>query len=275
MPGKIKNICFTHNNYQAEDEERYRNLVPSTAKYVLFGREVGESGTPHLQGLILLTETKSYSELHQLLPGAHITGTRSVIRSLKYCKKDGDFEEHGECPRVSDRKSLSTCGEVSRYVQQHGVRKARQVYHEEWSSRGHIIMRNLYMPGRNRVDIECVWIWGPPGTGKSRLAHQILPNAFRKNPRTKWWHGYEFEKSCIIDDFAPDGVNIDYLLRWLDRYPCRVETKGGEMELYAEQFVITSNFMPEECYPNHKQLPALMRRITIARIDIDKQLTFN
>lgn len=274
MPGqtKVRNVCFTHNNPTREDKARYQCLFPSTANYVVFGNEVGESGTPHLQGFIKLSDAKTYRELHTLLPGAHIEGARSPVAAIKYCKKDGDYEEYGTCPRGTTGAGRPGFGEVGQYMVDHGVRKTREKYWDFWCRSGYTIMRNVRLPPRRRMDLECVWLWGPTGTGKSRLASEVYPNAFRKNPRTKWWHGYEYEGTVIIDDFAPEGVNIDYLLRWLDVHPCRVETKGGEMELYARKFIITSNFRPEEVYPNHPQLPALMRRITMARIDLDKKL---
>jgi len=30
----------------------------------------------------------------------------------------------------------------------------------------------------------------------------------------------------IIDDFGPNGIDINHLLRWFDRYKCLVENKG-------------------------------------------------
>lgn len=88
-----------------------------------------------------------------------------------------------------------------------------------------------------------------------------------KDPRTKWWNGYLFEKSCIIDDFGPGGIDINHLLRWFDRYKCFVENKGGMLPLLVVRFVVTSNFPPEKIFsfggePN-AQLPALMRRINV------------
>ena len=71
-----------------------------------------------------------------------------------------------------------------------------------------------------------------------------------------------------MDDFGPDGIDINHLLRWFDRYKCVVETKGGMTPLYAVNWIVTSNFSPSECFTDkfgveHKQLPALLRRMEV------------
>jgi len=108
--------------------------------------------------------------------------------------------------------------------------------------------------------------------GKSRLAHEELPEAYIKDPRTKWWNGYMLETSVIIDDFGPLGIDINHLLRWFDRYKCLVETKGGMIPLYATTFIVTSNFTPEDVFKDkegvpHVQTPALERRLVIEHME--------
>jgi len=99
------------------------------------------------------------------------------------------------------------------------------------------------------------------------MAHDELPEAYVKDPRTKWWNGYLCEKSVIIDDFGPGGIDINHLLRWFDRYKCWVENKGGMVALVADTFIVTSNFHPRDIFKwgdeVNPQLPALERRIVI------------
>lgn len=96
---RAKNWCFTLNNYLPEDETRLQSLVDTNDKvaYVIYGREVGEGGTHHLQGFIAFTERTRFGQARQVVGGgAHLESARSVPRSIEYCKKDGDYVEFGE-----------------------------------------------------------------------------------------------------------------------------------------------------------------------------------
>lgn len=107
--------------------------------------------------------------------------------------------------------------------------------------------------------------WGRTGTGKSRRAWDEAGfEAYSKDPRTKWWDGYMGQANVVIDEFR-GTIDIVHLLRWLDRYPVRVENKGGSVPLSAKQFWFTSNLDPRLWYPDvdSETVAALMRRINI------------
>jgi len=112
---------------------------------------------------------------------------------------------------------------------------------------------------------DCHVYWGATGTGKSRRAWlEAGEDAYCKDPRSKFWCGYQGERNVIIDEFR-GGIDIAHLLRWLDRYPVRVEVKGSSRPLVGEHFWITSNLDPQywyrECDP--ETCMALMRRLII------------
>lgn len=115
----------------------------------------------------------------------------------------------------------------------------------------------------------CVVYWGPTGSGKSRKAwEEAGVDAYPKNPRTKWWDAYRGQKNVIIDEFRGD-IDVGYILRWLDRYPVLIETKGSGTTLNATHYWITSNLHPDSWYPmlDHDTKQALLRRLTIVHID--------
>lgn len=102
---RLRGACFTLNNYTEEDEEKLRlEFDNGNFSYLVFGREVGKSGTPHLQGYVHFKQQKSLKQIKALIGNrAHIeyaraTGDKFSMRWL-YCMKDGDFEEFGEKPQ--------------------------------------------------------------------------------------------------------------------------------------------------------------------------------
>lgn len=93
--GAAKNWCFTKNNYTVEDETTLRALSDTTIKYLVVGKEIGEQGTPHLQGFLQLNDRKRRSQVKNILGECHLTVARFTQNSITYCKKDGDFFEVG------------------------------------------------------------------------------------------------------------------------------------------------------------------------------------
>lgn len=111
--------------------------------------------------------------------------------------------------------------------------------------------------------------WGNTGTGKSYSAwNEAGATAYCKDPRSKFWCAYNGQSNVIIDEFR-GGIDIAHLLRWLDRYPCRVETKGGDRPLCAVKFWITSNIEPRFWYPDLDEgsTNALLRRLQVIQMD--------
>lgn len=116
---------------------------------------------------------------------------------------------------------------------------------------------------------SCVVFWGNTGVGKSRRAwEEATMEAYPKDPRTKFWCGYNGQKNVVIDEFR-GGIDISHLLRWLDRYPVIVEIKGSSVVLKAEKIWITSNIPPRHWYPDLdvSTYEALERRLEIIHLE--------
>jgi hypothetical protein len=94
-----KNWCFTLNNYTNDDLARIDDLVgtnPDGFSYVIYGKEVGDSGTPHLQGFVALKKRTRLVRVKELIGGnPHVEVARKVPAAIQYCKKDGDWKEFG------------------------------------------------------------------------------------------------------------------------------------------------------------------------------------
>lgn len=112
MPNRNRSYCFTVNNPSPMDRELLNQLGPK-AKYMVVGEEVGESGTPHLQGYVQMKEGKKLVEVCECqrgyltqcmqmamaLPRGHIEVAKgSPQQNMVYCKKEGKFQEWGVKP---------------------------------------------------------------------------------------------------------------------------------------------------------------------------------
>lgn len=97
-----KHWAFTLNNYTSEDESRLlASINTAGVSYIVFGKEVGSSGTPHLQGHVHFSEKKRLTQILKLLPQAHYSVARNISKSIEYAKKEGNFRESGTPPNVS------------------------------------------------------------------------------------------------------------------------------------------------------------------------------
>lgn len=91
---------FTLNNPTAVDVDHVRELGQhELCRYLIYGREVGQSGTPHLQGFVVFNRTTRRSRVSGLLPRAHLEIARGTSeQAAAYCKKEGDWVEFGDFP---------------------------------------------------------------------------------------------------------------------------------------------------------------------------------
>lgn len=87
-----KRWCFTWNNYPSDGLETLETIFRTfTIDYVI-GREVGEHGTPHLQGYIECKQKIRPVEKLKLPQSIHWEKCKGGRRAnLDYCTKDGDY----------------------------------------------------------------------------------------------------------------------------------------------------------------------------------------
>jgi len=266
MTASARNYLFTLNNYTTDELVQLSEL-PSYAKYLIFGKEVGESGTPHLQGYLQLSSRRTLSWLKANFNGrAHFEVARGSPESnIDYCSKDGDLFEFGQRPAAAQgrRSDLTEVveainsgarrGEIARRFPNHFVR-----YH-----RGFTELINLQESAR-RWEVQVNVYFGATGTGKTKKAWEEASESAYVHPGGRWFDGYEGEEHVIFDDFGGSEFKITYLLKLLDRYPMRVPIKGGFVQWKPKKIWITSNYAPEEWFPNAKEehVNALLRRIS-------------
>ena len=95
----MRRACFTVNNYSSEDEENLKSIGPKgLVSFIIFGKEVGASGTPHLQGYAETPSARTFRVWKRII------GDRAYVKTAKgtraqntaYCSKDGDVFKYPE-----------------------------------------------------------------------------------------------------------------------------------------------------------------------------------
>jgi len=121
----------------------------------------------------------------------------------------------------------------------------------------------------NRAHVtEVYWYYGPTGKGKSRAARdEAGESAYWKNPTDGWWDGYTAQSEVVIDDYRKDFCKFSDLLRLFDRYPLRLQFKGGSVSFVAKKVWLTTPFHPLVTWSGRTEedIEQLMRRLTIIK----------
>ena len=87
---------FVLNNYTIEECANIKEILTKICKKWVFGYEVGENGTPHLQGFIHLLKKERMSTLNKKLGNRmSFRKCRNEAALIDYCKKDGKVESYG------------------------------------------------------------------------------------------------------------------------------------------------------------------------------------
>lgn len=98
---RYRHWCFTVNNYTEDDFAGLSNLKPKY-KYLVCGKEVGDSGTKHLQGFVSFANAIQIATLHKWFDNrGHWEVAKHPVQAATYCKKQGDFFEDGISPSES------------------------------------------------------------------------------------------------------------------------------------------------------------------------------
>lgn len=277
---------FTINNFTYEEEEAVRALETNDKVKSVVAEEEhidDPEQTPHIQGYIHTTVQVYKTVVERWLGGrAFIEQARgSEQDNWKYCtkegnviveKKDDKLLQSIKNPKNDEEAKQLLCD--MRAMNEEDFEAAYPIFYMKHQALYRQFRHEALVKEQKTWDgnlkAKNLWIWGPPGTGKSRMAryglksYQIFSKAYNK-----WWNGYvqEQTKRIIIDDWpnadAGGNVLVQHLKIWADRYPFTAETKGGHIAVEPDyQLIITSNYPIEHCFTSDEDKEAIRRRFS-------------
>lgn len=263
---KTRNFCFTINNYTEDSHKALWDWNQVT--YIIYGREVGEQGTPHLQGYCELKTAVVFTTIKKKIPTAHIENRQgTAAQAAEYCKKEKDFVEKGEMSNQGKRTDIEQAtdliiaGKTMREVALNNPSTYVKFH------KGLMAFKSIILQPRDSVP-EVICYYGTTGVGKSKIAREETDKDTRYvwNPSNdKWFDGYEGQPQLIMEEFRGQ-LPFGFILALTDRYDMKVQYKGGMIEMVATKIIFTSPKHPREWY-NHEtdstdKIDQLLRRFT-------------
>lgn len=271
---RAKNWVFTLNNYAGLiDPELFPELG-----YCIYQEEVGESGTPHLQGYLMFERQLYMTQLQKLdgLEGAHFEVAKgSVADNVRYCSKDegrlGGPYEHGARPEGPTQGARNDLMAVKRAID--AGTTTETLYEEHFKemvrhSKFFHAYKRFKTPQRNHQMTVFLFI-GSAGTGKTRTATTLasmLGTVFMVPP-TKgsglYWDDYDQQDTVIIDEMDGNRMSPTFFNLLLDRYPLTVPVHGGAGHQFnSKNIIICTNYHPKYWWKTKPNMDAIWRRIT-------------
>ena len=160
---------FTWNNYTPEDLT-YLSILP--CRYIIYGKEVGAQGTPHLQGYVQYSTLKSLAQVASDFKKNFVQIAKWEDNAIKYCQKQGDYTERGDRPLTRKQQ-----GQLGKEYWDTQLKLIKEGKHDEIDAKLQIqqaknidYIYNKHLSQKKLTDTleENVWYWGPTRSGKPR-----------------------------------------------------------------------------------------------------------
>lgn len=294
--------------------QRVVELWGDDISFAVVCAESHRTGEPHLHCIVGFKSKKNIIDANPVLDsltGKHgnYQGAKSARKVLRYVCKDGNFVTYGDVPDFSEKAGkleliagmLSSGSTVPAVAKEYpGVFLLHKRKIEEfaaWSKRQKMVeslipwsigalvadgptsalvewlRENILEPRLHRQ--KQLWIYGPPGIGKSRLIGQLQERLrVYVIPRDEEFYD-EYEDGlydlCVLDEYRSHKT-LNWLNSWLDGSTFPIRQKGRQAVKNDNlPVIICSNYAPETCYKESVTRDAFIDRLTV----VELQAPFN
>lgn len=276
MAARRRAWCFTLNNPTETEKIALVDALEAAAESGgrgVAGDEIGESGTPHIQGYVEFKHAVTLTSCKKRLGSEryHLEVRRGTpFEAWSYCTKDGEFIELGT-PPLEDEDPNDSWGMALRMLEEGGT--VLDVL-RKWP--GHI--RSIGALERAKVaienteagvwrNLEVTYISGEPGCGKTRMVmeNEGYGAVYRVRKGNNPWDGYDGQEVVLFDEFRSD-FKLAAMLEWLDGYPVALPARYTDKQAKFTRVYIVSNWTLGEQYPSVQEndtvtWEAFLRRI--------------
>jgi len=237
-------------------------------------------------------------------------GIQNLKRAIEYCKKESDFIEDGS-PGLEEKKTISKVfadaieeGKTDRELRELDnvflMRNRRMItdyrslveswrdevfawvdpvipdMFSDWRFIYQWIMENVKPPAVRDFRARHLWVYGPAGLGKSRLAGRLsrMVSTFFA-PKDGWLTGYNDSYQLVVLDDYKGCLKVDTVNSFCQgSVPFQVPQKGLGPVLKRKNpaVMITSNLSPQEVYhgvfeKNPDHFNALTSRFLVIKVN--------
>lgn len=288
--GTLNNPQEHYKEFMAEE---WLKAIHTTHKAVFTTGQLekGEEGTLHLQWYIMFEKPgKRLTALKKVCPYTHWTVVDTKDSAWKYCHKaetrvEGPWEYgsrplrqyvKGESTQARAEKNLLLLDRPLTDLVKDGtisiqsvpvIQRAREILKAEEA--------NLNVtPLVGDLQEFNLWVYGSAGTGKTGYFTDYFADkgGIYSKDKSKYWNMYSRESAVIVDDIEKtDGFMLGNLKRWAQHQPFLAEDKyGGFTKIRPKYMVVTSNYPPEDIWPDRTERDPILRRFKVVHMDYVK-----
>ena len=233
------------------------------------------TGHVHFHILVIYNQRRRLDSVRRDFPGANVQVAKGTfVQVIDYLTKNGDLcYEQGLRP-TERRRAPPTNTEI-RFSEMVTAAKKGLLDHETLLYARYRsffdqleVQHSLKFIWPGNLPDKNLWIWGPTGTGKSRMVHEFVEGAHKScylKLLNKWFDGYYKQDFLIIEDADPSKCRMlaHHFKLWADRYSFSAEVKGGVIVVYPNyHFIVTSNYSIAECF-DPEDAKAIERRFDV------------
>lgn len=277
---KARNWVFTIHNYDKKILKQFGKIAQSRERhtYICFGIEKGEKGeTPHIQGYIELddnqamTFTQNYFNLYRdnKLIKFHLQAAKGNVESnIRYTSKEKQWWQYGT-PKKNTQGQRNDLEKLRERIFENPKSYNEMLEYENLNFQQIKYMQQLLPVAYKHRNIEnpptVFWIYGGPGSGKTKVAFNTFKESICKVSNFNWLGtGYTQQECFLLDDFRVHLIEFNELLTLIDRYPTDIYFKGGSMPFHSPFIIITTPKSIKETFKNivSEDITQITRRVT-------------